>query len=1639
MPCKIQIKENLTNTIDAETKEGLSMSMEKAVQLANKINREFRTTVVSFPSKGERTISVPNSLIDTYYNFEKKLEVNDFAKEEVNVSYQVEEMPMTPASEGTIERVKMVAEKMGLSFDSLSNYLKGNPDIPDTGITALVDQFKNVIAIASGKEAEAITEETVHVATSILEQTNPEFITELISQIGKFKIYKKTLDAYKNKKAYQLSNGKPNIRKIKKEAVDKLIAEVIVQGDPDTQGNPELLQITMLEQIKNWWKNILNNLKGKYKATSLDMFETAASLIMNDGLGGDVNSIKDKDIYYQTASNSAVDNMFNYIKEKAKNLVLVDETKDKKRHYLYNGKEVKQSVTEMIKGNRVFSERSNLEKIGDESKRTWGLEGHEYIENYITENLIDSAGYALNKPTDKPIKSNLSSKEQVILKNFAKKLIASYPQGTRFIIEVKVVNESFPGMVASTIDFLALEPSKDKDGNDDVKIDILDWKFSSFDQSMSGGDIPFYKQKDWKAQMGEYTRMLTNYGATVKQIRKARMIPFKTTYKYKERGKPESGLSIKKIEVGSLTNLKDVKTYLLPVATDSESTGYNTVDNLLSALRAEYKKLYDTIVPEEEKPIKNIELNEISKAIRMIHIKHDFEPLLAVADTFIDRAVKLVDGLKNVDYSQMDTEEIRENLRQIKETKNSAEKYLNTVQAFRLVMDKNNKKDREIERRLSIIDTQVSAMLNMPNEKDANKTNRRKTLTELQSEYAVQEAINRGLVDPENADDVLRPEKKIDKLSRSFLEASKLPAKLIQLGVDMVLRVKSLTDLKYNEKMNEYRKLLIPLEKVATAKGKKAFDMIAKKTATGLKLIKKLDPNFINEVNDSKVKKDRAFFKKNMDPVKYKQMLDKTIKENTDRINSRTWYPLDAEANQRKKDFEIKKLKDRVDINRPTFNGFDTPHFSYLFYNSINEENHYSKEFKELKSVPEAFKMWEFYTDLNNEAKKMGYLGKNALSFFPLVEATTIERLVQSDNKFAESGELFQDLYKVKVNERQGLAKLNPETGLLDKTIPKYYTATDRQVEQLSTNLDMVGSLWIKSLLDYKASKNMEWELLTLLDVEKSKKNLSVNNGQLIFKGGEAITEDAANQNAAVFETYIDDAVYYIKEDLDSWGAKSVSAVSSVGAKGPEDAEQKAFNVKKGIKTTDVLFRSLAIGLKPLIGLANYFGLNFQALINAGEFYNYREFLNNHAKILGNQMGLEKKALLHYIMPLNEDIVAEKRRETAREAGSLTKWLSTWTFTDVMMSTNAFPERLLQLTNANAMNQNSMVVDGKIVNIRQHLKAEDRKKKYGMSASERRTLEKTFEARVKELKETKSLVKIVKIEGDKISIPGATLEAVADYRVQIQEYGRKLSGLMSENNKMGYRRDTILSSFMMFKSWMPKHLGTRILGIDKNLQLNQWEYGKTRLFIKVASTLGFRNLTKMKDIISGNEEGVKIMRQILEDKKRSYFNETGKKLTITEEEFFDLVRTELENQMKELLVLVSVVGITMRVSAMEPPEDATDAEKNQYKYFAKLFNKTADEIQFYYSPLAFLDFTSGAILPSLGLVGKVWKAFMELKDEAHGRIIDDEEIMDGADPLKYFLNVVPGAAQFQTELLPLLFPEIARELRIKVVANPFNR
>jgi len=314
MPCKIEIKNNLTRNVETRSNPGFNMSLVNAKKLASEINDDYKAPVVEFFSEADavsRRVDIPNALVDLYYNHELEIETEEARTAQMDdavragVEYgedylflQKEESALSVASPETLQKVKEILRKMGVNIESLAEYAKTS-SVNVSGVNALADLVRGVIAVAEGKEDVALTEEMVHVATAIIEQKNPTLVTEMISKIDRFKIYKETLEQYKNNKAYQLPNGKPDIRKIKKEAVDKLIAELIINGNTGDGNFPELASEENRSIIRRWWNAITDFFRGMYKSANISIFEETAKQIIEGGVEGQVSDIVGGGIYAQ--------------------------------------------------------------------------------------------------------------------------------------------------------------------------------------------------------------------------------------------------------------------------------------------------------------------------------------------------------------------------------------------------------------------------------------------------------------------------------------------------------------------------------------------------------------------------------------------------------------------------------------------------------------------------------------------------------------------------------------------------------------------------------------------------------------------------------------------------------------------------------------------------------------------------------------------------------------------------------------------------------------------------------------------------------------------------------------------------------------------------------------------------------------------------------------------------------------------------------------------------------------------------------------------------------------------------------------------------------------------------------------------
>ncbi len=1574
------------------------------------------------------------------------------------------------ASPKTLSLVNKFLERIGVIKANLPQYDLAGKKIDANGQANLLN---DVIKIAEGKEEVALTEEAMHFAVAIIKQTNPVLFRQMMNKIGIFNYYKEIFNEYS--KRYVNKDGTPDILKIKEEAIGKILAEYLINDTEGSTEKPELLAQTLSwwQQIKNFFLTLIGKAtfnpfqealgemdkiedtsaldapykeladriqelsppgivgyamnqahrQGRYRAVVSMIAEqledprtyqtTINSYLQgNEELAQEI--LKTGETFLQTAP-SAPDNLFDKIKQKIKDFQLVkrqdnadpdDENNSSYYEVVVNGE------TKRADRTTEWAKRENIIRNGGkdyfagatkEQLKTWakkamsGTNGHLAIEGIIRANLNDDGtlkpksewtvppSKLVNRGVYESLAKFLLGYNQPATGDKVPGFLEQFPAGSKFGLEEMLYNEK--ANRASTLDLIVQLP--------DNSVKIYDWKFMGFSLD-NNVDQPFQKRRQHALQLGDYKKTLKeSYGITKVD---AQTVPIHAVYADQMVNGEQSPV-LYSVTIGN-ANIKDeTRTYLLPVVPEGQSSGNLEVDRLVASLEAHYKRLYSRNEGSTYEE-KMRALNQLSAAIRNLQVAMNFGPLKAETLEFKKNADRLLDKYENVDFKSLTNKQFNEQLNEILETYNSANTYSSIDEVFSSIY-KGTELSESNQRTLDFL-RGASA---------STKEIKQKALNILQ-DYITYMATKEGV------DNILSPTKEIQGSLNNMIENGSILLPMANLATQRALDYASFNKQKEAKKIEEFGELYSALEKLAGSKN--PFDLIAK----GTELFHKTKKEFWSALNDAKEKQDKKFILDNVNKEQLKKDIEEEYHKQEAIINDRI-YSTNEKENEARRKGALVSLRKSLDIGAKDFNGWYDYSFSKIVRKNIIEEPHFTPEYRAIYDAKgPALAMHSFIFELNREGFATGFLtrGKN-MSFLPFITGTILERLSQGGS----AKNILQDIYKIDAAEEHLYNPIDPETGERERNIPKLFTRTNREEKELSKDLLKIIPLYIKVLQEYETAKILETELLAMKAIEVAKGHLEVDGAGIIADAEGPKVFEGNEKNARIIDEMTDWLVYGNRESDNTLFDQAASKV----VKGTEEEKRaKTVSAKKLIQNGNSWTQGLAVGLKLLVALPNYFGAHFQAMINAGLYYNASDFLANHHKIIGSMLigtGADiDKGLIDLVVPLNDDVVKEGQRKIAGKQ-SPQKWLSTWTFQEFMMSTNRWPDKAHQLTNAKSFNDNSMVVDGKIVSIKQYLLSlPEYQGRY--SSGNLKEIEKGLKDKIKELKETRSLPKIAKFNDKGIlEIPGVSEEELAKYGTRVVEYGRKITGQMSNENFAGYRKDILVKSFMMFKNWIPKQVSLRALDIKKNVALDQWEYGRTRLFLKTWQHLGLTNITKMRHIISATPEGIQIMKEMVDQKREEYYRKTGLELTITDEEFYDMVRKELSAQAKELVILFSIMGTVLAAKITAPPDDEDALTKNKYRFWAKTINKISDEVAFYYNPLSAESITRGSLFPALGILSRATKVVKTAGTDLYGYSIDDEEVMQKAHTLKYLFNLTPVASQFQNELFPIIDPEGAKE------------
>lgn len=1657
----------------------------KAKNLITQVNNDYSVPVVS------TSFTRANAKEFVFVNVKNLLPEASQPDATQGELFQTENIIPSIATPAIVKKMKEWLNRANIKVEQLDTKRYG-------GINAVANLLNQTIQIAEGKENVAITEETMHFLVEMLKQGKPAIYNQMMNRISRYDTYASVKSLYGGLPQYRNQDGSLNIIKLKEEAVGKVLAEYYLNNEQPGDSTGDLLVQTKswLDAIIQWIKDLLRKNTNPFQEALEQMDAVVNTNITQENPLREqlLDAVRNADIKGFTAEiyKQWVDEPINH-DELIRSIVDQVTSSDSERQGAINtfGQEVVDAALQFANQREMFqlaedpasqlfkkfddkiiqynlkkkedladpddentnsyytididgktiktdrttewAKRRNLSNTGGKDyfkdatpaqKKQWakkaltGTKGHQDLENIVNQAInedgslksIEDVSLKMKNVTILPVYNSLV---EYMIGTPASPgfLYTNFPPGTKFRTEQQIFNEKAKAKVnqeeligrAGTMDLVAVEPSG--------KVRVYDYKFMGFSLERNP-DQPRNKRAQHALQLGDYKNTLKQaYGVNEFE---AFTIPIHAQYDNVEDEDGETFPVLTSITIGNKNFREEERTYLLPVIPDSQSSGSPRVDSLVKQLKARYNKLYERRVTEDTYDIRNQQLDRLSASIRNLQVALNFEPLAREAKDFQAIVDDIIKKYKEAPPSSL--EERKKATTELLDIINTTDYYSSVDEVFTATYGRENLSEKSQK----VLDELRNSSSVAKEQKDQ--------VLEIINRIAVQLANENGF------DNFLSAEKEVKGQINSLLEASSLPNKSIRLFSKLYTEAHSSMQIELNQLNNKYGDLYLAASKESDSPFSKIVD------ESEWQLRDRYSPEFFSKLKTAKEKKDKKTILNSIDRERYNSLVKQEIEKRSKIIDGTTYYS-DEDRNNRAKSAEKNKLRKNLEIGRSDFSGYDDPTFNWILSQVDKRAEHPSDSYKELsEKFPATKALYDYYFDLNNSLKELGYLKqKDSRLFFAFITASNLQRISQSSNTFSTLRSVFSDEFQVQIEEEHQYEQRDVETGETKKSIPALFTRTNKSKEDLSRDLLRIGTTLNRSYLEFKLAKELEDEFLLLHKVEQNKGHLETDkSGDVIFEGDKPAIFAGNKTNADLLEKNINDAIYAISQDSDTILDTAVTRLT----KGTEEEKETTrTSVKKTILWANALTQQLAVGLKALVAIPNYVGAHIQAVINAGGYFKGREYEINHAKIAASQLSTEDKALMDLIIPLNEDIVKEKRRKIARKE-SFQKWAGTWTFNDVMMSSNQFPDKWHQLTNALTWMDNTMIVDGQMVNIRQHLKKQYLTR-YALPAEQRKMMEKEFEAKVTELKNTQSIRKIAKFnEQGEITIPGFSIENsnIGAYRNRILEYGRYITGQMSRENKADYRRNIIGASFMMFKNWIPKQVSLRALDIHKNPLLDEWEYGRTRLFFKTWQHLGLTKILKIRHLTNATPEGLEIMREMLQEKKEAYYKKTGQQLEISEEEFFDMVRKELKSEYKELALLVGLAALVIAAKLGAPDDDEDPRKLNQYKTLLKAVNKISDELYFYWNPLSAESITRGTVLPSLGILSKVTNIITHTGTELLGpdwknSDLFSDEIREKNKTIKYWMNLVPVANQFQTELLPIIDPELAKNLGIKVSAE----
>jgi len=1508
------------------------------------------------------------------------------------------------ASPKTISTIKDFLKRIGVNISDASKDIIVDGIKQDANGAALLTQ--RLVQVAQGAEAHSLPEEAMHFAVAIIKQTNPTLYKKLLSEINKYAILNDVFEHYGDDPLYQTSDGKRDVIKLKEEAIGKVLAETIIRNKEGATEKPELLA-----KVNSWWDQMLEWLKGLFSRSG---FDTVTMDIIAGKDIGTAEDIKEKEgtaFLQKDVQSRIVDDLI-------KTSATIELRKD---GYYRNGIKIRRRVSDIVKDwyDSIFNDiQSDYAKAVAELKAEKGTAGHKAKE-YAFKLFVDDNGYLRKIPLEDNINDYVKENPEFdyqmykLLKDNLQQRLNSFPEGTRFMSELRIYDAKRD--LAGTVDFLAVEPQG--------KVNVLDWKFMGLDTTKYE-DIPWYKVAAWQRQMNQYKLILEKaYGIKSQDFGQTRMIPIFARYTEGD-AKQKILPRLIGIKIGDVNVNNIQEDYLLPVGLEGEKTGDKRIDKYLERLNGLYKRLSETKVLPSEKANKAEQLNALFKSIRQLQIRKNAEPLVQQAKILNQQVNRLIKQhasvFNNADPKSFSQKYINDFSEQISTAKFAIETYTNlTADLKSLFKDDLSKEDEKLKNDLR--------------ETSERARDLKLELIELEKDHVSEVIAKREDV----KDNYLDPEKIVRGFSRWFSTTSTMQIK----GVELIYKLANkamyyigVDTLEQNKKLDTFRD---NFKAWASAKGlspKNMFDILKKKNQN--ELIDQYDSKFYSELKQKIGDKNLQWIQDNIDHDKYQEFLKDKLEKEYERIELKYRFGTEEEVAQ-----EILQDKQKAanlyNISTPMSKGW----LLYNYTKKFPKDSWESKEWKELtkKGNEPAKAFYDYIIERNEEYAELGYIN-NPRTFLPFMRRSLVEKLFTGGK--IKVGE--QLLRNISIDEGDvGYGQIDPDTGKPINSVPKYFT---KEIEgEVSTDLFKNMALYNEAAIKYKHLSEIDEQARSIAAVERNKEAIATSFfGRTERKDGEVQRTKDNSVNSKLVEDMIE-AIIYGKKYLTSETFDQV--LGKIGNWGetlnkklgtdifPEGLSGRQISINKVLDTLNNTFQINTMGLNFLSAGSNYFGGNAQSLINAGTYftkidYTGANFMVTTSRFSGTNQKLMLSAL-EYFLPLTEDY----NREIAKHLSVHN--MTAESLQDGLMYFMKKSDWNVQMTNFYAYLKNTIVENGELVNARVYLREQSKyANKYEETFEERKNLEEQFEKDVAELIDKQEVLKLAKVIDNKFVIPGVVQksQSVINLRRTVQSINKNALGNLSADDLRRINMNIYGRSMMVFHNWIPRLIDVRTGNLKYNNASDAYEWGRVRSVYRMISEDFSHSLSNLYNSLAGNDKGIAFVKDLYEKKKADYENDTGKVLRMTEDQFIDLTRQNLKNQLYDAIFLATMYALFVALKAYEPTKEEDPAVRAQYRFMLKAVDKLRDELTYFYDPTSLAGLISSGPFPAMTLITNFMKALKNFGIENFALATGDEKLEKSNMVIKYWMKTFPFTNQMSS-YLPMFYPQLAKDLGLKIQSN----